>query len=64
MDVGGHCGRGGLLLATVYHVWLLVRLHKAVPGRRYNRYVQLAQAAFGPAKMLSPDRENSELDLQ
>jgi len=25
----------------------LVQLHEAVPGKRYNRYVELAQAAFG-----------------
>ncbi|TVU50257.1 hypothetical protein EJB05_01623, partial [Eragrostis curvula] len=31
----------------LYTLWLLVKLHEAVPGRRYNRYVELAQAAFG-----------------
>ncbi|XP_031482767.1 lysine histidine transporter-like 8 [Nymphaea colorata] len=43
----------GILSLTIayfwqlYTLWLLVRLHEAVPGRRYNRYVELAQAAFG-----------------
>lgn len=39
-----------LVLAYVwqlYTLWVLIRLHEAVPGVRYNRYVQLAQAAFG-----------------
>ncbi|RLN27598.1 uncharacterized protein C2845_PM05G17670 [Panicum miliaceum] len=31
----------------LYTLWILVKLHEAVPGRRYNRYVELAQAAFG-----------------
>lgn len=31
----------------LYTLWVLIRLHEAVPGVRYNRYVQLAQAAFG-----------------
>lgn len=34
-------------LWQLYTLWILVRLHEAVPGRRYNRYVELAQAAFG-----------------
>lgn len=34
-------------LWQLYTLWVLVRLHEAVPGRRYNRYVELAQAAFG-----------------
>lgn len=31
----------------LYTLWILVKLHEAVPGRRYNRYIELAQAAFG-----------------
>ncbi|GJM95661.1 hypothetical protein PR202_ga12430 [Eleusine coracana subsp. coracana] len=31
----------------LYTLWILVKLHEAVPGRRYNRYMELAQAAFG-----------------
>ncbi|KAM0967899.1 hypothetical protein ACFX13_016643 [Malus domestica] len=31
----------------LYTLWILVQLHEAVPGKRYNRYVELAQAAFG-----------------
>ncbi|CAL9063037.1 unnamed protein product [Musa banksii] len=31
----------------LYTLWILVKLHEAMPGRRYNRYVELAQAAFG-----------------
>ncbi|PKA59793.1 Lysine histidine transporter-like 8 [Apostasia shenzhenica] len=31
----------------LYTLWILVRLHEADPGKRYNRYVELARAAFG-----------------
>ncbi|KVH98340.1 Amino acid transporter, transmembrane [Cynara cardunculus var. scolymus] len=31
----------------LYTLWILVQLHEAVPGKRYNRYVELAEAAFG-----------------
>lgn len=31
----------------LYTLWLLIGLHESVPGRRYNRYMELAQAAFG-----------------
>ncbi|GLJ23863.1 hypothetical protein SUGI_0453450 [Cryptomeria japonica] len=31
----------------LYTLWLLVRLHESVPGKRYNRYGELAKAAFG-----------------
>ncbi|XP_037433053.1 lysine histidine transporter-like 8 [Triticum dicoccoides] len=43
----------GIISLTVAYFWqlytlsILVKLHEAVPGRRYNRYVELAQAAFG-----------------
>ncbi|KAG6470901.1 hypothetical protein ZIOFF_071981 [Zingiber officinale] len=43
----------GIIVLTIayfwqlYTLWILVKLHEAVPGRRYNRYVELAQAAFG-----------------
>lgn len=30
-------------------MWILTRLHEALPGIRHSRYVQLAQAAFGKA---------------
>eukprot|EP01018_Ginkgo_biloba_P019702 Gb_34431 [translate_table: standard] len=39
-----------LLVAYVwqlYTLWILTRLHESVPGRRYNRYVELAKASFG-----------------
>uniref|UniRef100_A0A0D6R3I3 Amino acid transporter transmembrane domain-containing protein n=1 Tax=Araucaria cunninghamii TaxID=56994 RepID=A0A0D6R3I3_ARACU len=31
----------------LYTLWLLIRLHESIPGKRYNRYVELAKAAFG-----------------
>ncbi|KAJ0614617.1 putative amino acid transporter, transmembrane domain-containing protein [Helianthus annuus] len=31
----------------LYTLWILVQLHEAIPGKRYNRYVELAEAAFG-----------------
>lgn len=31
----------------LYTLWLLIGLHESVPGKRYNRYLELAQAAFG-----------------
>lgn len=31
----------------LYTLWILTRLHEAVPGIRYSRYIHLAQAAFG-----------------
>ncbi|XLU50040.1 hypothetical protein S245_044854, partial [Arachis hypogaea] len=34
-------------LSLLYTLWLWVQLHEAVPGKRYNRYVDLAQAVFG-----------------
>jgi len=47
------CRSWGIISLTVaycwqlYTLWILVQLHEAVPGKRYNRYVELAQAAFG-----------------
>ncbi|GAB2291367.1 Lysine histidine transporter-like 8, variant 2 [Dionaea muscipula] len=47
------CRYWGVICLTVayiwqlYTLWILVQLHEAVPGKRYNRYVELAQAAFG-----------------
>lgn len=47
------CRSWGIICLTIayfwqlYTLWILVQLHEAVPGRRYNRYVELAQAAFG-----------------
>ncbi|ONK72788.1 uncharacterized protein A4U43_C04F23240 [Asparagus officinalis] len=31
----------------LYTLWLLVILHESVPGNRYSRYLQLANAVFG-----------------
>ncbi|RWW36927.1 hypothetical protein BHE74_00058017 [Ensete ventricosum] len=48
----------GIIALTVayfwqlYTLWILVKLHEALPGRRYNRYVELAQAAFGETALL------------
>lgn len=47
------CRSWGIVSLTIayfwqlYTLWILVQLHEAVPGKRYNRYVELAQAAFG-----------------
>lgn len=49
-DLGWSWGIISLTIAyfwQLYTLWILVKLHEAVPGRRYNRYVELAQAAFG-----------------
>uniref|UniRef100_A0A0D9XZD5 Amino acid transporter transmembrane domain-containing protein n=1 Tax=Leersia perrieri TaxID=77586 RepID=A0A0D9XZD5_9ORYZ len=49
-DLGWSWGIISLTVAyfwQLYTLWILVKLHEAVPGRRYNRYVELAQAAFG-----------------
>ncbi|KAF9621505.1 hypothetical protein IFM89_021809 [Coptis chinensis] len=37
-----------------YTKWLLIQLHESVPGRRFNRYLQLVKVAFGetPGKLL------------
>lgn len=49
----GLCRSWGIVSLTIayfwqlYTLWILVQLHEAVPGKRYNRYVELAQAAFG-----------------
>uniref|UniRef100_A0A2N9IXC8 Amino acid transporter transmembrane domain-containing protein n=1 Tax=Fagus sylvatica TaxID=28930 RepID=A0A2N9IXC8_FAGSY len=49
----GPNGSWGILSLTIaycwqlYTLWILVQLHEAVPGKRYNRYVELAEAAFG-----------------
>ncbi|XP_057840245.1 lysine histidine transporter-like 8 isoform X2 [Cryptomeria japonica] len=48
--LGWSWGMVSLTLAYIwqlYTLWVLIRLHEAVPGKRYNRYVELAQAAFG-----------------
>ncbi|XP_060168876.1 lysine histidine transporter-like 8 [Lycium barbarum] len=47
------CRSWGIISLTIayfwqlYTLWILVQLHEVVPGKRYNRYVELAQAAFG-----------------
>ncbi|XP_068659441.1 lysine histidine transporter-like 6 [Aristolochia californica] len=33
---------------TMYTMWLMVHLHEAVPGTRFDRYHELGQYAFGP----------------
>ncbi|KAI3946025.1 hypothetical protein MKX01_024781 [Papaver californicum] len=51
--LGWSWGMISLTIAYVwqlYTLWILVQLHEAVPGKRYNRYVELAQAAFGEIK--------------
>lgn len=48
--LGWSWGILALIIAYIwqlYTLWVLVQLHEAVPGKRYNRYVELAQAAFG-----------------
>ena len=35
-------------LITFYSLWQLVQLHEAVPGKRFDRYHELGQHAFGP----------------
>eukprot|EP00243_Klebsormidium_subtile_P008750 TRINITY_DN4211_c0_g1_i1.p1 TRINITY_DN4211_c0_g1~~TRINITY_DN4211_c0_g1_i1.p1 ORF type:complete len:482 (+),score=113.59 TRINITY_DN4211_c0_g1_i1:374-1819(+) len=35
-------------VVTLYTLWQLVYLHEFVPGRRFNRYHELGQYAFGP----------------
>lgn len=51
------CRGWGIISLTIayiwqlYTLWILVQLHEAIPGKRYNRYVELAEAAFG--KILS-----------
>ncbi|CAN0896444.1 Lysine histidine transporter-like 5 [Linum grandiflorum] len=34
-------------LITLYSLWLLVEMHELVPGRRFDRYHELGQHAFG-----------------
>ncbi|KAJ7949746.1 lysine histidine transporter 1 [Quillaja saponaria] len=35
-------------LITFYSLWQLVELHEAVPGKRFDRYFELGEHAFGP----------------
>ncbi|KAG2710128.1 hypothetical protein I3843_04G010500 [Carya illinoinensis] len=37
----------GSWLITFYSLWQLVELHEAVPGKRFDRYHELGQHAFG-----------------
>ena len=48
----------------LYTMWILIRLHESNPGLRYNRYVQLAQAAFGNHPVSSPKGKISSVDEQ
>ncbi|KAF7849271.1 hypothetical protein BT93_L1025 [Corymbia citriodora subsp. variegata] len=34
-------------IITLYTLWLMVEMHEMVPGRRFDRYNELAQYAFG-----------------
>ncbi|KAL5705776.1 hypothetical protein ACHQM5_024030 [Ranunculus cassubicifolius] len=36
-----------LFVWQFYTIWLMVQLHEAMPGTRYNRYLQISMAAFG-----------------
>lgn len=38
----------GSWVITFYTLWQLVELHEAVPGRRFDRYSELGEHAFGP----------------
>ncbi|CAN7087653.1 unnamed protein product [Brassica oleracea var. botrytis] len=35
-------------LITFYSLWQMVNLHESVPGKRFDRYSELGQEAFGP----------------
>ncbi|KAJ4874864.1 Lysine histidine transporter-like 5 [Raphanus sativus] len=35
-------------LITFYSLWQMVHLHESVPGKRFDRYRELGQEAFGP----------------
>ncbi|KAG2253922.1 hypothetical protein Bca52824_084058 [Brassica carinata] len=35
-------------LITFYSLWQMVQLHESVPGKRFDRYSELGQEAFGP----------------
>ncbi|KAK1377357.1 Lysine histidine transporter 1 [Heracleum sosnowskyi] len=37
----------GSWLVTLYTIWQMVEMHECVPGRRFDRYHELGQAAFG-----------------
>ncbi|KAL1828682.1 hypothetical protein DCAR_0207927 [Daucus carota subsp. sativus] len=37
----------GSWLITLYTIWQMVEMHECVPGRRFDRYHELGQAAFG-----------------
>uniref|UniRef100_A0A7I4B5R3 Amino acid transporter transmembrane domain-containing protein n=1 Tax=Physcomitrium patens TaxID=3218 RepID=A0A7I4B5R3_PHYPA len=35
-------------IITLFTLWQMVEMHEAVPGRRFDRYHELGQEAFGP----------------
>lgn len=37
----------GSWIITFYSLWQLIELHEVVPGKRFDRYPQLGQHAFG-----------------
>ncbi|CAA7055379.1 unnamed protein product [Microthlaspi erraticum] len=50
-QLGWVYGVGAILgswVITFYTLWQLVELHEAVPGRRFDRYSELGEYAFGP----------------
>ena len=34
-------------MVTPFSLWQMVEMHEAVPGRRFDRYHELGQEAFG-----------------
>ncbi|CAH9145070.1 unnamed protein product, partial [Cuscuta epithymum] len=50
-QLGWTCGILAIILSwvvTLYSLWQLVDLHEAVPGKRFDRYPELGEHAFGP----------------
>ncbi|KAJ4953622.1 hypothetical protein NE237_030454 [Protea cynaroides] len=49
-ELGWYPGIGVIVmswLVTLYSLWQLVELHECVPGKRFDRYPELGQHAFG-----------------
>jgi amino acid permease len=48
------CRPGGIILLvvswliTLYTLWQMVELHEAIPNKRFEKYHELGQEAFGP----------------
>ncbi|KAM7476874.1 hypothetical protein LguiB_024117 [Lonicera macranthoides] len=45
--IGGMTALTASWLITLYSFWQLVELHESVPGKRFDRYTELGQHAFG-----------------